>query len=335
MEANARFGDGFRALILQRENGFAIMHYDVRLAIIGPSRAQIPNHEVINANFLTPGTHWQQVAEILHDAEPVLVAEWKREQEVKLATGTTVVATADGRKRAVARRRIDQLPEDLAQELIDSCLDASRRIRLERQVAYDRPVVLECSIGELTLLPITGTGNRLLLPFRLNNETGSVTGELVFGNSDPLALLIGEDVPYEDAVMAWMCALLGFADATCIDFETEAAVRRWAGSQGRPASRTPQSPSTPRVAPRRQPWPKCLEPIGRWVRYSGSFVAGHRRHLQDGQTASDEARDRARRVGITLHQHETWVRPHARGVPDDLEMRFRWHVVVTLERYRK
>jgi hypothetical protein len=68
-----------------------------------------------------------------------------------------------------------------------------------------------------------------------------------------------------------------------------------------------------------------LEPIGNWVRYSGAFVAGHRRRLTDGRRASKEARERARRVGITLRPYETWVRPHTRGVPDGLEMRFRWH----------
>jgi hypothetical protein len=25
-----------------------------------------------------------------------------------------------------------------------------------------------------------------------------------------------------------------------------------------------------------------------------------------------------------LHAHETWVRPHSRGLPENIEMRFRW-----------
>jgi hypothetical protein len=60
------------------------------------------------------------------------------------------------------------------------------------------------------------------------------------------------------------------------------------------------------------------------VRYSGSFVAGHRRRLDGDHQPSAEARARARQVGIALAQNETWVRPHTRGVPDGLEMRFRW-----------
>src|ERR1700683_1496698 len=90
------------------------------------------------------------------------------------------------RRDAAARRRFDQLPKDLAPELIDACLEASRRIRLERQVAYERAVVLECDVGELTLLQITGLEGHLLVPFRLDKRTETLEGELVLGDRDPL-----------------------------------------------------------------------------------------------------------------------------------------------------
>lgn len=224
------------------------------------------------------------------------------------------------------------MPDNLAPELIDACLDASRRIRLERQVAYEHPVVLESGFGELTLLPITGT-TRLLMPFHLNKGTGTLKGELILGDRDPLPLLISEDIAGEDAIPAWTCALLGFADATCIEFKPAGpTVRR---EPTRPRIRPPSTAShhrpSMRTLPRKQPWPSHLEPVGRWVRYSDSFVAGHRRRLNDGQTASAEARDRARQVGIILHPHETWVRAHTRGVPDDIEMRFLWHAPTELK----
>lgn len=44
-----------------------------------------------------------------------------------------------------------------------------------------------------------------------------------------------------------------------------------------------------------------------------------------GRTASADARDRARQVGIVLQPRETWIRSHTRGVPDGSEMRFLWH----------
>ena len=34
--------------------------------------------------------------------------------------------------------------------------------------------------------------------------------------------------------------------------------------------------------------------------------------------------ENARRVGIVLARRETWVKPHARGLPENLDIRFRW-----------
>ncbi len=369
---NARFGEGLRAFLRRREKGFAIMRGDVRLAMIRATRAQIPHRDVIHGNFLKPGPHWQQVADVVHGAEAELVAEWKQEHEhearaaaeaaaakaeakqrraaARAAEAAAAKAEAEQRRaaaraaeaaaaeaeaeqrRAAARRRIDHLPNGLALELIDACLDASRRIRLERQVAYERPVVLESEVGELTLLPIAGTETRLLMPFRLRKGTETLKGELVLGDRDPLPLLIGEGVADEDAITAWTCALLGFADATCIEFEpVEPTARRGsARPQWPPSSSVSQRRTSTRTLPRRRPWPRHLEPVGHWIRYRGSFVAGHRRRLNEGQTASAEARDHASQVGITLHPHETWVRPHTRGVPDGIEMRFLWHAPAEL-----
>jgi len=333
VEDNTRFDENLRVVLRRHERGFAIMRGDVRLAMIYATHAQIPRREVIHANFLMPGPHWQQVADVLHDAEPELVAEWKHEQEAKVATEAAAATAEAERRRAAARRRIDHLPNDLAPDLIGACLDASLRIRLERQMAYEHPVVLECDIGKLTLLPIARTGTRLLMPFRLSKGTETLKGELVLGDRDPLPLLIGEDVADEDTITAWTCALIGFADATCIELEpVEPTVRREPTRLRLPppSSASHYGPST-RTLPRKRTWPRHLEPVGPWTRYSSSIVPGHRRRLNDGRTASEEARDRARQVGIILHPHETWVRPHTRGVPDGIEMRFLWHAPTELK----
>jgi hypothetical protein len=330
---NACFDAGLRAFLRRREKGFAIMRGDVRLAIIHATSAQIPHRDVIYGNFLKPGPHWQQVADVVHGAEAELVAEWKRGREARAASAAAEAAAEAERRRAAARRRIDHLPNDLAPELIDACLDASRRIRLERQVAYERPVILECGFGELTLLPIAGAETRLLVPFRLSKGTDTLKGELVLGDCDPLPLLIADGVADEDAITAWTCALLGFADATCIEFEpVEPTTRRDAARPRlRPSASIPQRHPLTQALPRKRPWPTHLEPVGHWIRYSGSFVAGHRRRLLGGQTASDQARDRARQVGIILHPNETWVRSHTRGVPNGIEMRFIWHAPTELK----
>jgi hypothetical protein len=172
----------------------------------------------------------------------------------------------------------------------------------------------------------------LLVPFRLAKGTETVRGELALIDHDPLPLLIGAGVADEDAIIAWICALLGFADAMCIEtepgelaFQRAPARSRW----HRSTSAYGRRPST-RTLPQKRLWSRNLEPVGHWVQYGGSLVAGHRRRLNDGRTASAEACNRALRVGIILRPNETWVRLHTRGVPDDVEMRFRWHAQAEL-----
>jgi hypothetical protein len=337
MKDNARFGEDLRALLLRRERGFTIMRDDVRLAIIHPTHAQALHRDVIHANFLMPGPHWQYLADVLHDAEPELVAEWKYEQEAKAAAEPAAAAAKTERSRAAARRRIDQLPDDLAPELIGACLDASRRIRLERRLDYGHtPVILECDVGELTLLPIAGPESRLLVPFRLSKGTETLAGQLILGNRDPLPVLIGEDVADEDAITAWTWALLGFADATCVELDpAEPTARR---EPARPRRRPRSSASHPRrpaqTLPSKPRWPSYLEPVGsHTIDYVNSLVRGHRRRLPYGHIASDEQRDLARRIGIILRPNETWVQSHARGrgLPPGVEMRFLWHAPTQLE----
>jgi hypothetical protein len=323
---NARVSVGVRVVFVPRERGFAVMRGDVRLALIQAARAQISHREAMRANFLMPGEHWQLLADVLDDAEGEAIAEWQRQEKAKETAEAGDIAS-EAKLRLASGRRIDDLPDGLDPELIDACLNASRRIRFERQVAYERPVILESGIGELTLLPIERTGSRLHMPFLLRSGTETLAGALIISDHDPLPLLIGEGVADGDAIAAWICALLGFADATCVEFEPTAATTRRGPAIPQPRRPAPVSrPATSmHTLPRGgRPWPSHLDPIGQWTRYSGSFVAGHRRRLQDGQNASDEAHDRARQVGIVLHQHETWVRSHARGVPDGIEMRFAW-----------
>jgi hypothetical protein len=322
VEDNARFVAGLGASLLPLPKGVAIMRGDERLGVIRPAHASIPHYRFIYENFLTAGPHWQQVANGLHDAEAKRAAGSKHEQE------------------AAKRRRIDQLPDDLAPELIDACLDASRRIRLERRLDYgDTPVILECDVGELTLLPIAGPESRLLVPFRLSKGTETLAGQLILDNGDPLPVLIGEDVADEDAITAWTCALLGFADATCVELDPAEPTARRESARPRRRPRSPAShPRRPaQTLPSKHRWPSYLEPVGsHTIDYIDSIVRGHRRHLPGRQTASDEACDRARRIGIILRSNETWVQPHSRGrgLPPGVELRFLWHAAAELKLFR-
>ena len=266
---NARFDEGVRVVLLAHEKGFAIMRGDVRLAIIQAARTQVPHRDGIRANFLMPGPHWRLLADIVHGVERELVAESRFQEEAKAAAAGDTITQANAMRAAV--RRIDHLPDDLDPLLIDACLDASRRIRLERQVAYERPVVLESEVGELTLLPITRTGTRLLMPFRLNTGTETQTGELVIIDRDPLPLLIAEGVADEEAITAWTCALLGIADATCVEFEHAAPATRRASAVPQPrrmsSSQLIRAASTARTAVAKLPRARRpLDPLQRIVR---------------------------------------------------------------------
>jgi hypothetical protein len=338
----ARLGKGLRIIPQWRERGFSVVDGDVQLAIIHPTRAYVSDGKhvhakVIHANFLTPGPHWQQVANALHRAELELTARWKHGNQAHAAPQKGAAAAEAQIRHTAEPRRINRFPTNLSQELISACLDASHRIRLERQVAYERPLILQCDVGELTLLPIVGSETRLRMPFRLVKGTETLQGELLLGNRDPLPLLISEDVAHKDAITAWTHALLGFADATCIKFEPTqpTALRVSARPRRGPSSAVSHRRHSMGTLPRTRHWPRHLEPVGQWISYSGSLVAGHRRHLNGGRTASDEARERARQVGIILQPDETWVQPHVRGIPDNIEMRFLWHAPVELKLFHQ
>ena len=325
VNAIARYGrfSGGRALLRRGELGFVIMRGHVRLGLIRATHAWVPGQDPIAANFLSPGSHWRAVAELIRETEPALVAEWERDHATVNAGGAV-----DGGRHSESQpalRCIRVLPGDLAPELQKACMEASRRLRLDRQVAYERPVVLGFDYGELILLPIAQTGPSFLFPFLLVTGGKTIRAELILEDSDPLAVQVAEEITLDDAVTAWTCGLLGFADVTCIQFDSIAAPMPQPRRQKSGSASSVPAPRRSMHGARRHPWPGNLEPVGRWTSYSGSFVAGHRRRLNDGQTASDEACDRARQVGITLRPRETWVRPHARGIPDGLEMRFRWH----------
>jgi len=317
-----RFSKGLRAFLRRGDMGFAIMRLDIRLGLIRATHAYVPGHDAVVANFLAPGSHWRTLADLIRQAEPALVAEHDRQRAGADARHPAGVSARPG--PISAYRCIRRLPDSVPDDLRAACIEASMRLRLERQVAYDRPVVLVYGIGELTLLPVFENDGHFFLPFRIVLETGNITGRLVIADSDPLPLEIGEDVSSEDVVLGWTNALIGFADVTCFQLDqptTHTVHPQTAGARiSMPAPR-----QTPRPMRSGNPWPAHLIPIGPWARHSGSLVAGHRRRLTVGRTASESAHQSARKVGITLRQDETWVRPHARGIPDGVEMRFRWH----------
>jgi hypothetical protein len=76
--AHARFGEGLRAFLRRRDGTFVVMRGDVLLATIRATEASVPHHGWVRGNFLAAGMHWTRLADLVHEAEPELVAEHER-----------------------------------------------------------------------------------------------------------------------------------------------------------------------------------------------------------------------------------------------------------------
>jgi hypothetical protein len=150
-------------------------------------------------------------------------------------------------------------------------------------------------------------------------------GELLLAQTgDLLPAMVDAHAGWAELIGGWACALLGFEAATCFEPEPDQPGMRHRHRSSNGSDREPIRRSQSRRVPRRRAWPEHLEPIGDWVRYQGAFVSGHRRRLFGGRRPSMKARMRAAEVGIALGPRETWVQSHTRGIPEDVEMRFRW-----------
>jgi hypothetical protein len=268
---------------------------------------------MIPGNFLTPGPHWGDLDQALHAIEA----------ETSLRTATVDVNIAP------SGRRIDVLPDTFAPELRVACMEASRRIRLERRIAFERRVVLECASAELAVEPIARRGTRLHVPFLFRTARGGedvrVRGELLLDGSDPLPALITEGMSGFVAHLAWAHMLLGFAELTCNGPEPSVlgtpAQHRRSRQSGRDRDKSIRIP---------QLWSESLEPTGIWYGLGGTYVAAHVSRLPADRKHRTEAEQLARQVGISLKQHETWVRDYIRGVPKNMEIRFRWRTPMVL-----
>jgi hypothetical protein len=326
MKRNAAgLGDHLRAYYDRQAHGFELRAGDEPIALIRAGRARIYGGASVDGNFLIDGAHWRRLEIKLaeHEKESAAVAKPPPAPELKQPVPTS--------RPEPAKRRvwIDDVPDGVSAELADEVLEASRKIREERRLAFDRPVTLECELGSLILSPIGGTPEYLRVPFTLMRHRQRIGGDIVLSLShDPLPVHIDEDaaLPVEDV---WAAALLGLAAATCFELPAPHA-RGHPIITSRPSNqrggRGGQNGGYRRMlsSSKSDIWPAHLRPIGSWARYSGAFVSGHRRRLHEGWSASADAIENARRVGIVLGIGETWVKPHARGLPEKLEIRFKW-----------
>lgn len=314
---NALYSGSPEAFPLPQEHGFAITRGREQIAVIRATHASIPDQPPVYGNFLVPGPHWAKVAPIVADdadaQDPV------DPPSVPAGPGATS-------PRTLRWRRVDKLPRNFDPLRAAACIAASQRIRLERQLDYPCPVILESRGTALTLEPITGKDDGRHVPFRLRVGGRSVEGKFLLRRHgpDPLPLVIAADVPDDDAIDAWVCALVGFADATCLEFPDPAlrfSVLRPRSSSSEHRSRLVP---TPRRLPQAKRWPDHLKPVDHWSHVESWVVAAHRRRLPKGRAAGADALERARRAAIVLGPGQTWVKAHFCGPVRPPEVRFMW-----------
>lgn len=197
-------------------------------------------------------------------------------------------------QEAAPARLLTQLPESLPEDLRKRALDASWRLRRERTLEFGHPVVVRLPDAEIKVEPIPhAPPARVPYTFRGRGGTTIVGALRLKSQSDPLATESPATASPEDAGHAWATALITYAELTCV-----------AGS-------------APEISP-------AFVPTHGTRHILASYVVGHRRRLPDGHSAGDDAKAHAERIGVALGRHETWVRPHARGVPAAAELVFDW-----------
>jgi hypothetical protein len=223
------------------------------------------------------------------------------------------------------------LPASIGPGAAAAALAASERIRTQRTLAFGHGVVLRSGEDRIRFEPITSEGGRVEAPF-----SWSPAGAAPFHAAlrlrtpdDPLAIAFRDGVSESELAFAWIVALAAFAELTCVDIIEPSRPRldrAPAVAQPQPRAGGGARTRRPRGVARPSMFSPALQPIGATTQVIASYVAGHRRRLRPGQRSSDEAKAAARAVGIELQPGETWVRPHARGLPDDAELQFSWRI---------
>lgn len=293
---------GKRGVVLHRDSA--------PLALVCATSASFRRAKPINADFLHSGPHWLELRQ-------------------KLAM---LVQRADAPREATERahaaeqiRVLTSLPASIDPSLSAAATEASQRIRIERTLAFGHPVVLVTNSLKVRFEPVTSIRGPMEVPVSFHSIAGDTVDVWLRLRTagDPLAVTFVDGADEQLVVRAWLFALIGFAELTCGGVSGESMLVQ--------PRRRPRGASTGQTRhPRKEGRGRglalsdSLTPIGETARYAAAYVAGHRRRLPSGKRCGAEARAAARAIGIELHPGETWVRPHARGLPEDAELQFRW-----------
>jgi hypothetical protein len=293
-------------------------------AVVHPTYARLFGGS-IRGDFTADGPHWAMLRTAL------LERRLPRPEKPVVATNANVKQLGDD------RRTFTVFPPCVREDFLDRVIEASKRIRTERSLDYGtHSVVLEASDHLVRYEAITRRGDAVELPFSFTQlGQDEIRGALWLRCAeDPLVFVCSHELGDELLALVWGSALIGFAELTCVpetdtlDNELFSQRDRRAGTRGRSSDERRYLVSGGNggfghASP-------TIRPTGRTAEALASYVAGHRRRLSDTAQASDAQRAAAADIGIVLRPHETWVRPHVRGVPTGAELHFRWESPVSL-----
>ena len=301
--------DGFKLTTFRARDGVRLRDGQTSVALVKATRATLGGDAApIQGNFLaSEGAHWDALRRGL----------WR-------TSVSQVLTHLPGLASDVDRTR---------------ALNASAQIRTERSREFGHTVILRRGKTSVRFDPIPEHGT-VQVPFEFRAGDAYLIGALrLRAPQDPLALAVFDRSANESVIVhAWLFALLGYAELTCVPVEAAAAKlpteergdrasRPSGGDRPSVGSRPVSKPQSHRGGGHRPDsalLPGSLVPTAHTRRYLTSYVAGHKRHLGVGRHPSTDARKRAKHLGIALGPNETWVRPHARGVPDDAALVFEW-----------
>lgn len=270
----------------------------------------------VPGNFLQPGHQWVQLRGFLLELQAGRDAPLER--PLLPVTRTT-------------------FPESLPDQLRAAAMQASARIRTRRDRAFRHSVVLDAGTYEVRFDPIRSCSGVLEVPFSFRRKgSDHVEAALrILTSVDPLEVAFGEDDDEDEVVRAWVVGLLGFSDLSCAQTTSAPMQAQPQTPRGRARARSRLGESSERSPRRSLPNRRgaraggttlstALTPVRETAQYSGTHVAGHRRRLRRGQSCTDSARAAARSFGIELGATETWVKPHPRGLADNVVLEYDW-----------
>jgi len=292
-------------------SGWVVSRDGAQVASVRATAAHTKGGLTRQGNFLAPGDHWRLLADDL----------------------SAVTVPAPRRTKPLNARLLSGLPDWLEPEVRDLAMDASRRLRTERNIALGHTVELQYDNGLIRFDPLRRGPEHIELPVTWSGWSEHATGDLYIDvRRDPLPLHFRGEGTEQEAAPGWVWALVGYAQLVCRPDLTDLTRSRSVTARADTVRASTPSEAWQRSDGKAADNRGRLRPIGLTIEWIASYVAGHRRLLRAGHRASDAARTNAARVGIVLGKGETWVSPHVRGVPPDAVLQFRWDAPQVLPR---